>query len=366
MNQLRFILILALNLFWLVSPAHAAEDVDWVIEKIPLHEAGPESPIIGARWSLGSRRDDVLFIIHFDAKTDMSHGIWYGEIRAPEKFYVTFQLVHDDSIPRNFKVDNAQARGPDAAAFGGWKEGASTVPHQSMTFGIDRERLSALTSTKSLIVKYTLFDNQEAVKFIEFPLATIGARLAEIDADIQATGGGVYLKTKAELEAMPFEQLPDFMVAPLLEDLNAISTKTGRPLNELRGLSINEITQINQSADKVADEARLAERRARHQEIYDQEPEWMDLNLCPKPDVIFCSNVGGEAYSDDIWGDFTYGEIKGVVWRPVGSIVHIYAGMVELDHDPKIVYAEEGAYYYIIKTPKGYLDLRQADGMLIR
>jgi hypothetical protein len=366
LERLRTILIIALSVCCCVLPVHAQEDVDWVIEKNPINDSGVDAPVIGTRWSLGSRQDGVLFVIHFDSKTDRSHGIWYGEVRTSEKFYVEFIMVHSDDVPRSFKVDNAQAQGPDATAFGGWKEGPATAPIQRMAFGLDRERLNTIASSKTLILKYTPFDNSEAAKLVEFPLANFSDQLAKVDADIKADGGEIYLKTNSELEVVPLNKLPEFMVAPLLSDLDKISERTGQSIETLRELSINEIKALNQAAADAEKEDRLAEIRARHIAIYDQEPEWTDLNLCPKPDLSSCANVGLEAYSDDIWGEFVYGIIEGVVWRPEGSIVRIYAGIEEFDRDPEVVRAKEGAYYYLIRTPSKYIDLRSVDGMLTR
>ncbi len=358
MFRLAICLTIVFGWMLMATPALAGDgDVDWTVQKTEVTQAGPGTPVEGTRWSIGSQRDGILFIIHFDAKTDMSFGSWYGEIRSNEKFYVTLSPV---------KGVNARARGPDAADWGGWKDGPPTTQIQSMVFELDRERLYLLSDTPEMTVKYSRFDNKTDTRIIKFPMTTFGARLAEVDKDIASAGGGFFLKTRDEVENMPFGHLPSFVSDPMMKELKIISDKTDQPISDLIHLSINDIKKANQKADKAVDEARLAEIKAKHKTIYDQEPEWMDLNLCPKPDVSFCNNVDKEAYSDDIWGNFTYGPIQGVVWRPEGSIVHIYPGIAEWNKDPEVVRAKNGAYYYIIKNENGYLDLRGAEGMPVR
>ncbi len=367
MPRVKLFLIITFAWMFITLPSHAQfEDVDWTIEKTRVYENGPGTPVEGTRWSIGSQRDEILFIIHFDAKTDMSFGNWYGEIRAKEKFYVTTSTELENGMTLNFKGDDARARGPDASNWGGWKDGPATVPFQSMVFELDRERIYRLKNDKNLVVKYSSFDDKDNKRNINFPLGTFAVRLDEVDKDIAANGGGFFLKTRNEVENMPFGHLPSFVSDPMMKDLKTISEKTGKPISDLIHLSINDIKKANKAADKAADEARLAEIKAKHKAIYDQEPEWMDLNLCPKPDVSFCQNMGKEAYSDDIWGDFTFGTIQGVVWRPKGSIFRIYAGIPSLNKDPEVIRAKEGGYYYIIKSDTGYLDLRRADAMLVR
>ena len=134
----------------------------------------------------------------------------------------------------------------------------------------------------------------------------------------------------------------------------------------LRRLSMNDIKDLLAAGDKAKDDARKAEIRARHQAIYDQEPEWRGMNICLVRYIDFCGNMGSEAYVDDIFGDFTYGRIEGVVWREKGEIIRIYGGSIDLGIEPEIVRAGEDAYYYLIETSSGGLDLRAAEGMLVR
>lgn len=367
LTRSKSILILTLGICLSITSVRAAEDVDWIASVDPIYESGPNTPIVASKWSLGSRRSEIVFSVMFDALLDMTRGNWYGEIAAPEKFFVNIYLLYENGAQEDMNIDDAKARGPDTEN-GFWKDGPETVEIQSVIFDLTREEIDEIGKADSLVIVYSSFDSKDDRTEIVFPLQSFNDRLADVDTSIRTQGGAYYLLTKDEVEATPLNELPIYVVEQWQDELKDVSVALGKPIEELHQLSNDDIRSLV-AAKKAADVRKIeAARRAEHQAIYDQEPDWMDLNLCPKPDVSYCENVGREAYTNDmmVGGDFTFGDIQGVVWRPEGSIFRIHGGSVEHDFAPEIVRARSAGYYYIIRTPEGYLEIHFAEGMLIR
>lgn len=367
MNCIR--LKLAICVCWLLSAtlAYAADGVDWTMRVDPVHAAGQDTAVVGMRWTMGSVSQDIIIRLQLDTQTDMKRGNWHGNIQSKERFYAKVYIIDETGKTYNLKLEHGQAMGPDAE-FGIWKKGPATVTTQRLQFDLTRDTVIALKSAKSLMIKYASFGSPDDWRDIVFPMESFPARLSELDQSIRTEGGRAYLLTQAEIEEMPMDDLPVSIQEKMRPAVEQVSKELSIPIARLMPLSINQIkTKVDdkQAADR---DAALAEKRAEYQAVYDQQPDWLDLNVCPKPDVSFCNNLGQEAYTHDILlgGDYRYGRVEGVVWRSKGSIVYIYGGVVEYDIEPEISRASSSGYYYIIKDDDGDLSVRSCDSTLLR
>lgn len=339
--------------------ANSAQDASWATSTQAVYQAGPGTAVVGKRWSMRARSSDLNFHIHLDTQTNMQRGNWYGEIRSYEKFYIKAYLITHDGQKLYLKLKDVKARGPDSS-FGSWKDGPVTTRSQSVVFDFKRQDLERISTYSTFVIGYSSYKNKKKVKNISFPLKTFGQKLAELDGMIASQGGGFYLMTENQIQNTPLIKLPSFYRNRWQKSLNEVSQKLSRPMSELNNLSITSIKKL------VSDGAKAAIRN-RHKAIYDQEPNWSDLNVCPKPDVSYCRNIGREAYIKDtlVGGTFDYGKIKGVVWRSKNSIVRIYGGSIELGIEPDIYRASSAGYYYIVNK-KGSIDVRSVKNILIR
>jgi len=338
----------------------AAEDVDWIFGKEAIYEAGPESPTIGTRWALGTRKDDIQITFRLETSTDMKQGGWLGDVRAPEKFYVKVYLVDDAGVKRYFKLENGRAIGPDTE-YGNWKEGPATADQQMLLFDFNWDQMQQVKKAKSIVLGYSPYDKRKDSQDITISLDSFTARLNELEASVKAVNEGTkFILTKEQIDTTPLNKLPASIREYWQDDLKQVSQKLSMPISELLKLSMQDIQKLQMDKAIQLKEAKLAQTRKAHQAIYDQEPEWFDINVCPKPDVGYCNNIGKIAYLEDsmIKGDgvmFTgamtirYGKIYGVIWRSKGSIIEIYPGDVKWDRDPRIFRAPKAEYYYIIK-----------------
>ena len=362
-----FLLLFVLCLY--APMINAAEDVDWASSKDPLYATGSDSSggsIIGTRWAFGARKDDVQITFSLEASTDMKKGGWIGDIRVPEKFYVTLYLIDSAGNKQYFKVDNARAVGPDTKN-GGWKEGPATAKLQMMMFDMSWDKILRVKKANKMVINYSPFDNRDDIKDIIIPLDNFGARLGELEASIKSVDGGPkFVMTKAEIDTTPVIDLPAIIRAQMQDDLQKVSGQISLPMDALMKLSMQDIQKLMKDRAQAIKDARLSKIRKAHQAIYNQEPKWLDMNVCPKPDVNFCNNVGKFAYEDDdMFSGLTheYGEIIGVVWRSTNSIVRIYGGSVDLNLDPKISRASTARYYYIVKNDRGQIDIRPCESI---
>jgi len=347
--------------FFLHAPVvSAAEDVDWVFGKEPIFEAGPESPELGTRWALGALKDDVQITFRLEVSTDMKQGGWLGDIRAPEKFYVKVYLVDEAGAKWYIKLDNGRAVGPDSE-HGIWKKTPATASEQMMIFDLDWEQVQLFKQAKTIVLGYSSFETPADSKDVTISLDSYIAHLDELEASVKSIDGGAkFVMTAQEVSTIPLNDLPKDMREGWLVDIKQISKELSVPVSELLELSKNDIEKLRRDNAEAIKEAKQAKTRKAHQAIYNQEPEWFDINVCPKPDVGYCNNIGKIAYLEDsMIGDgdkkFTgamtlrYGKIYGVVWRSKGSIIEIYPGDVKWNRDPIVFRAPKAGYYYIIK-----------------
>jgi len=347
---------------------HATDDMDWHWGVEPIHGQGMDKPADGKLWGIAAVKDDIQITFRLEAKNDMSMGRWIGDIRAPEKFYVKFRLMNHDGHQIYYKIEGARALGPDAQS-GIWKDGPAIAPQQVMIFDFNWEKALKLKHQKSLIISYSSFDNKNESTDIVIPLDNYATKLSEMEAAIRAVPGSrKFLLTDADIRSMPINQLPAEIGAPLIKELDQASEFLGRDKADLMTLSFSSVENLITDQRKAKSKAAQEAKKAEHQKIYDQEPDWRDLNVCPKPDVNECRNIGRLGYEiDDLFNmEHDYGKTIGVVWRSEGSIIHIYGGSVNLDIDPKIVRAKSGKYYYVLESDEGYLEIRPVKTMLFR
>ena len=348
--------------------AEAAEDRDWHWGEEPIHSQGKSMPADGKLFGIAAIKDDIQITFRLMAKNDMSQGSWIGDIRAPEKFYVKLYLIDQNGYRNNFKMNGARAVGEDAK-YGGWKEGPATASQQAMTFDFSWDQAVKIKGHKTLIVNYASFDNKDETIDISFPLDSYDTKLSELEASIRAVPGSrQFLMTDKDIRTLPINHLPANISTPMIKQLAQAAEILGRDKHDLMKLSFDQVETLlgeKRQADKAA---KRAAKKAAHQAIYDQKPDWRDLNICPKPDVRECQNIGRLGYEIDnmFKKEYDYGKIIGVVWRSEGSIVHIYGGSLKIDIDPEIVRAKTAQYYYVLENDKGFLELRSVKNIVLR
>ncbi len=360
--KFRFVKIVSIVIaFLLHAPVvSAAEDIDWQFGSEPIHEKGVDSPVIGTFWALGARKDDIQITFSLETSTDMKRGGWVGDIRAPEKFYVKVYLIDDIGEKRFFNLKNGRAVGPDTE-YGNWKKGPSTATEQMLQFDFSWEEILMVKNSKTIVLGYAHYDTPENSKDITIPLENFNAWLNELtNAVNNMEGGARFVMTKEEIYTTPLNDLPKALRNSSLKDVKQISKEISVPVVELLALSKNEIQKLRIDHAKATKDAKQALTKKAHQAIYDQEPKWFDINVCPKPDVSYCNDIGKTAYHDGsvatVEGErlvtamaVKYGKIFGVVWRSKGSIIKIYPGDIKWDRDPTILRAPKAEYYHIIK-----------------
>lgn len=365
-SVITFFLLAASLLF--SSIANSAEDTDWHWGQETIRSQGPDTPIDGKLFGIAALKDDIQITFRLEAKSDMSDGGWVGDIRAPEKFYVKFYLIDQNGQRNYFKMKNARAVGNDAQ-YGSWKEGPSTLPQQAMMFSFSWDEALKIKGHKTLIVNYATADNREETIDIPFSLDTYAANLSEMEAAIRAVPGSrQFLLTEKDVRTTPINHLPANIGTPLIKELSKAAEILGRDKNDLMKLSFDDVETLLSEKRDAGRAAERAAKKAEHKAIYDQEPDWMDLNVCPKPDVSHCRNIGRQGYEKDSMfnKEYDHGKIVGVVWRSEGSIIHIYGGSLDLNIDPEIIRAKTAQYFYIAKDEDGYLELHSVKNMLLR
>ncbi len=362
-----FLFVLVLGFTGTAIAQDSMPDMDWQFGTEPIHSQGTDKPADGKLWGIAARKDNVQITFRLEVNDDLSAGRWVGDIRAPEKFYAKFRLMSDDRNQVYFQVENAKAIGPDAQN-GQWKDGPGTRSFKSMSFDFNWDQAQKIRGNKTLILNYASADTPDIKKDIHFPLDNFDAKLTDMEAAIRAVpGADKYLLTEIQIKTMPIKNLPPEMQAALSKELDGAAKFLNRSKSDLMKLNFHQVEALIKAERQAKGDAKLAAKRAEHQKIYDQEPNWKDLNVCPKRDVPECGNIGRGGYEfDTMMGkDWDYGKIIGVVWRSEGSIIHIFGGNARMDIDPEIVRAKSAKYYYTLEKD-GKIELRPASLIKVR
>jgi len=362
---------IALCTFFLVfafsQNSHATTAIDWTEAVQQIRESGPESRVVGTRWAIASLRENVQVNFRLEASNDMKQGGWIGDIKATEKFYIKLYLIDDSGNKKYFKVENAQATGPDSE-YGRWKSGPVINNVQMMTFSMDWGKLQQIKNSRALIVNYASYDNPQKSRDISFPLDNFTAKLGNLEASIKSIkGANRFVMTTYEIDNTPMQDLPIEIQNHWKNDLEKLAADLNMPLDKLRTYSMSGMQKLQQEKAEREKNAQIEKRKKEHQAIYAMEPDWEMINDCIFNHNQYCDQIGKQAYEKKgTFGfePFHFGKIIGAVWRDSGSIIRIYGGSVEMNIDPKIVRAESPGYYYIIKSVKDdSLDLRSVEGV---
>ena len=91
------------------------------------------------------------------------------------------------------------------------------------------------------------------------------------------------------------------------------------------------------------------------------QPNWQ--NICPDPDVSYCTNVGKTAANNSTnppaLRGIELGKITGVSWRPKGSVIGVSEAIPAAGIPESVRTSPRNAYYYIIDDGGGKPFLRQ-------
>ena len=86
-----------------------------------------------------------------------------------------------------------------------------------------------------------MLESQSAEQRSEISLEGFSTKLTQIYDEVDAKGGGIYLKSFAELKDIPLKEFPAFMLEPLEDDLALYSEKTGANRREILKKTLNQI-----------------------------------------------------------------------------------------------------------------------------
>ena len=346
----------------------ATPDFDWNHGINILREAGPESPQVGIRWSLASAKDSIQVTFQLDASNDLKQGSWLGGVTSENKFFVKFYLLDNQGNKKFLKMSNARAFGPDSDR-GIWKKGPATENPKMLVFQLDWENMLLIKNAKSLVLNYAEYDTPKEYRDIIFPLDNFNSHLEPLEASIKKVNGGErFLMTLEEINNTPIQNLPEVIQKQWRKDLIRVAEELEISIIEVKKHSMHGLNALQQKKVDEQRAALLAQKKKDHQAIYDQEPDWLDINNCPNSNISQCKNSGKQAYESDpmIGEPFHFGTILGVVWRSKDSIVRIYGGITDLGIDPEIHRATTAEYYYIVKSKRGPLDIRPLRAVTVK
>lgn len=350
--------------------APLSQDVDWSYFQLPIYQNGPDTPVVGLRSFIGVRKSGVEFSLSLATSADMKQGRWQGLVTTVERPQFTLKRLIKGKV-YSLKVTGARAEGPDAEKYGSWKTGKSTMPTHAVLFDIEWDAIKMLADSEFLRVTYNTIEQPDVTHVVDISLLLFKEKIQALKNKVATTDEGEkFFLTQAEIMAIPIKNLPESMRLGALKTFIEQSAGFFKlSATEVMEYSVSEIHEKKKAVDEQSRKNKLAERKRAHQAIYDQEPKWIDMNICPRRDVPYCASIGKVTYAQPslmLGSDFSYGKIIGVVWRSAGSIVRIYGGVVDLDIDPEIHRASEAEYYFVLRNDEGRIDIRACDSVVIR
>ena len=359
---LLLILLISIKLAGAHAQSTQPDFIDWTHGDSPIYQSTPDSKIVGHRWWLYSRKDKHQISIRFDISIDGSQGAWFGDIRTQQRItWFDFHSMNSETKGQKVKVKNSFAAGPDAEK-GVWKQAESTQAVQMLEFFMDWEELVKLKNGNTLMLRLLSVEKPKKEQKVNFQLKQFKQELLKMEKAIAKTKGGrKFILTKEQIGAMPIKNLPDRVRQDSAKGLSKAAKQLGLSVKQLDSFSLEQVRQ------KIIDKKKSDKKKA-HQKIYDLQPKWLDMNVCPRPDVGFCKNIGKVAYEKRplIGAPFKFGVIKGVVWRSKGSIIKIYGGSVEFNIEPEVSRASNAKYYYFVKSDKGNTSIVATDSVNLK
>ena len=355
-----FIFILSLISTQAISAQ--VQSIDWTHGNSPIYQSTPDSKVLGHRWWLYSLQHGHQISFRFDISLDGKQGAWFGDVRAKQRLRLfDFHTYSSGKYGQNVKTNGYFAQGPDSEK-GEWKVGESTQEIHLVEFAMDWVELVKLKNADTLMLRYLSVESPKTDQKSNFSLAQFEKKMAEIEKEISKhKGGRKFILTRKQVQAMPLRDLPPRIRQEISEGITESEKRLGVAVGELENYSMDQIKQ------KISDK-KNADKKKAHQKIYDMEPKWLDMNVCPRPDVNYCKNTGKTAYEKSplIGEPFRFGRIIGVIWRSKGSITKIYGGSIEFDIEPEIRRASEAEYYYLVENDKGYTSIVVADSVALK
>ncbi|MDQ7050691.1 MAG: hypothetical protein Q9M92_14600 [Enterobacterales bacterium] len=332
----------------------------WQLLTQPIYKSDEKKELVGNGWLIVTEQDNVRLSFWLEISKNGQLGRWLGELRTSiniEGFDFSYLAV--DNKKNKLPHERATTQPSLLVAQGNTGE---SIKIYRFTFPIEWDGIAKLLDAQSIDLRYRTFEHPKVVSHQLISTSGLKSKLKELLQTIKSNPATrFYVLSRKEIESIVIEQLPAVFKQKVF---SKIRMKLGGTMDRVK-LSDQEVN--NRSFNQVMEliEVRLQswnnKTKKAHKAIYDQEPNWMDMNLCPKSDLNYCHNIGRQGVVKNQSSMHrmlgmevhNYGKIRGVIWRSKNSIVKITGGRVDFSQEPKIIRADTGGYYYLFSDKQG-------------
>lgn len=357
-NRHLFFSILLTVISILFSSQTMADDTNsqWKLVTQPVYKSNQKKELIGNGWLVSTRQGPVGLAFKLTISKNAQYGAWLGIIRTTVNFH-GLDLSFLDSKNQTIKLQHERMRKIKSYSVG---KGSQSVKIHVFHFPVKWDGIAQLLSAKAIDIRYRTIEEPKVVKHRMVSTEGLKLKLEELSKSVQShPERRFYVLKQSQINSIAIGKLPVVFKKSAYLQINikrlGSANKVKVSDEEVEKYSLNQINTLIDERKKLL----IAKRKEAYKAIYDQEPNWMDMNLCPKPDLYYCRNVGqqGEDVEPILWGTapYKYGKIQGVIWRSKHSIIRISGGTLDLNSsiEPKIIRANKAGYYYLFFDKKG-------------
>jgi len=331
----------------------------WTTKTESIYESAEKKNLRGGIWAIKTEKKEMLFAFFIAIAKGSQSGEWRGDIRTWKEIGI-YGIYYFDNKDKSHRLKIEQLRRLDSVPFN------KNEKLHRLSYLVKWDEILKLKNVKFLRIDYETRVKPKKSHSIKISLTGFETKLNELASAIKKeTGSEYYLFSQERIHNTPIGQLPNFFKRDLAEKIKSLlDTKRGQLPKVSITISGEEALKNSFNQVKALIENRFdrlyKEKQKAHRLIYDQEPNWMDMNVCPNSDIRYCRNVGKYGYENErvfqSSEPYSFGKIQGVVWRPKNSIIKIYGGHIKYGIEPKISRTSVAGYRYLFFNKRGRVE----------
>jgi len=340
----------------------------WQVMSQPIYKSAQQKEIAGNGWAIITKNEQLQFSFKINVSKDVQFGQWSGDIRSMDDLS-DFKLIFTDRDDQSHRlvIDKLRRLGSIPVA----QDSGESKTIFIFGFLVSWDQILLLKNAKSLVLEYRTADQPKLVKLSTISLAGFSGKLDELVSSIKAKqGAAFYVYSQNKIDEIKISELPasirktiyDRLKSQLVAGLGKVEIHD----SEVEDKSYNQVVELIKQKKKKW----VADKQKAYQAIYDQEPKWLDMNMCPSSDVKYCRYLGRQGHDKhSMLGmeAYNYGSIRGVVWRSKNSIIKINGGSIDMGIEPEIVRASSAGYYYLFTNDAGRVNyVISVDAILVK
>jgi len=353
----QFSAFLLLNCIVLSSQIKAVDTSNqWQLLTQPIYKSDQKKELLGNAWLVLIQQESAQLSFKLEISKNAQFGQWIGELRTTINID-GLDLSFVDNSNQKIKLHHERAIKRESFSV---TQGDNLVKIHVFTFLIEWDGMAQLLNAQSIDIRYRTLDEPKVVSHKLISADGLKPKLEELSKTIKSNPETrFFVLTQSQLDSIAIGKLPAKFKKKVFRKIQIKLMGTGNKVKlSDEEVNKNSLVQVKNLINGRIKGLNTAKEKA-HQAIYDLEPKWIDMNMCPASNVSHCHYVGRDGIEKQpllSMEPYNYGKIRGVVWRSKNSIIKINGGNLSLGIEPEIVRASNAGYYYLFTNDAGRVD----------